>query len=66
MKVINYETKLQVVFAILDDDGDVIRKVPFVFELPKLNEAIWSEAFKAVMAAKAEVAKQISESKPAE
>lgn len=66
MKIINYETKLHVTFAVLDDEGDVAQKVPLVFELPKHNEKVFAEAFKAVLSAKDHIEKQMLEKTPVE
>ena len=64
MKIVNCETKLQVIFGVVDEDGDCVQKIPTSFELTKHNEAVFNDALKAVLNAKAELEKKLQEAKP--
>jgi hypothetical protein len=58
LKIVNIQSTIQVIFGVLDDDGDVTFRQPVNFEIGKLNEDSWKEVLAKMVEAKAQLEKQ--------
>lgn len=53
--MIHLQTVVNIVFADVDEEGDVVKKYPFSVEVPKMNKESMDELLKAFEKLKAEL-----------
>lgn len=59
-KIVHLETKVTAVFGVLDDDGNVLRRQPYTFEVPKHDSQIFSKLCDSLVATKKELQERLS------
>jgi hypothetical protein len=55
-KVVHIVTRVQAVFGVLDEDGNVLSKTPINVEVERLDEATFQELLQALREARAQLA----------
>jgi hypothetical protein len=58
--VVHVQTTLQTIFGVLDDQGNVVQKVPVNLEIQKLDPALFHEACNHLLASKVKLEEQVA------
>lgn len=58
-KVIHLETKVQTVFGVLDEDGNVVEKHPFNIDVPKHEEELFKEVVSVLKKTRSELTEKL-------
>jgi hypothetical protein len=59
-RVIHITTKVQCLFGVLDETGDVIQRIPFEVDVSKLTPQAFAEVYGLLHARRAELADQLA------
>lgn len=66
MSVVHVQTTIQTILGVVDDEGNVIQKVPVNLEVQKLEEQLFRDAVAHLLSAKAKLAESEAEIKAAQ